>query len=503
MTEKWLDHRDLSWLKFNLRVLKESDNKKVPLGERLSFMRIFQTNLDEFFRVRLSSLAYTQDSAKKREELEACLKQTHILTTFRNHIFQTLVTDLNTCHFHLLQVKDCTTKQQNLLKKYFKKEILPLLSPLIVSKRQPFPFMNNGAMYVVAGLLSKKGKYKLGMFSIEHALDVRLIPVEGKKDTFVFVEDIILQNLDMVFDKHRILSSSLVRITRSGDIDEEDELLQSMEDNRELMGKLIRLRRQLPPIRLEIVGSLKDEEKRLLEQYLDLKSDYVFHEDAPLDYGFISEIRDYLKTSHQSSLFYTPLVPGKSRQVKDKISMIKQISKKDILLSYPFESIHPFLRLLNEASEDERVVSIKMTLYRVAKRSKIIQALMKAAQNGKEVVVLIELRARFDEENNIDWSKKLEDAGCHILYGLEGYKVHSKLCLITYKTDQGIRYCFQVGTGNYNEVTAQVYTDFALLSGRQEIGEEINQIFNHLSLQDKENETKYLMVAPMCMLSQI
>ena len=342
----------------------------------------------------------------------------------------------------------------------------------------------------------------MGIVSCSQAMDERLLALPNQPKQFILVEDIIMANLDKIFEKYTIKNASFIRVTRSADIDEDDYTLEGHNDYRELMENLIKERRKLVPIRLEMSRGLEELEIVMLMNFLHVKRHQIIVSDAPLDLSFISELRDHLKTVNRS-YFYKPLEARNSPLVENKVPMIKQILKKDILLSYPFESMSPFLRLLNEASQDKNVASIKMTLYRVAKNSKIVNSLIRAAENGKEVVVLVELRARFDEERNINWSKRLEAAGCHVIYGLNGLKVHSKLCLITYKNGSSVDYICQIGTGNYNEVTARLYTDFSLMTSNREIGEEMNAIFNHLSLGETETESQLLMVAPNCMISKI
>ena len=451
------ENRELSWLKFNDRVLMQAKDPQVPLAEKLSFISIYQTNLDEFFMVRIGSLydqmLFYPDSKDNKtgmtglEQLKACLKKVHYLNKKKDRIYENVMSELGQSGWSVIKYKDIESKEdRRYFADYFERELLPLISPQVISKRQPFPFINNREMYVVVHLESKKGKRKMGIISCANAMDERLIALPSQPQKFILVEDIILHFVSRIFSKYTVKEKALIRVTRSADIDEDDHSLEGHEDYREMMENLIKQRRKLSPMRLEA----------------------------------------------RNNAF-----------VENKVPMIKQILKRDLLLSYPFESMSPFLRLLDEASNDKNVVSIKMTLYRVAKNSKIVKSLIKAAENGKEVVVLVELRARFDEENNIGWSKRLEEAGCRVIYGLDGLKVHSKLCLITYKNEKGIQYISQIGTGNYNEKTSKLYTDLSLMTSKYEIGEEINGVFNHLCLGETENHTDLLMVAPHCMISHI
>lgn len=507
------ENRELSWLKFNDRVLMQAKDKKVPLGEQLNFVSIFQSNMDEFFMVRIGTLYdqmlfYPSSKDNKtqmtgEEQLKACLTRVGFLNRKKDRIYTRIMDDLKEYGWGIVKYHQLKNKEdRKYFENYFDSEILPLISPQVVSKRQPFPFLNNKELYIIVQLESKKGKRKMGIVSCGNAIDERMLAVPSMQGQFILVEDIILHFVSKVFSKYTIKNKGFIRVTRSADIDEDDHSLEGHDDYREMMETLIKQRRKLCPIRLEISEGLEDLEIMMLMNFLNLKKNQVFLSQASLDLGFIGTLRDHLRMLHPQ-LFYKKLEPRNSPMVENAVPMIKQISKKDILLAYPFESMSPFLRLLDEASRDPHVASIKMTLYRVAKNSKIVKSLIRAADNGKEVVVLVELRARFDEENNIDWSKRLEAAGCRVIYGLDGYKVHSKLCLITYKNSQGVQYVSQIGTGNYNENTAKLYTDLSLMTHHHELGEEINDVFNHLSLGETMSHTEHLMVAPHCMLSKI
>ncbi|MGN1183456.1 MAG: polyphosphate kinase 1, partial [Faecalibacillus sp.] len=473
---------------------------------------IFQSNLDEFFMVRMGSLydtmlldptiKDTKTGMTGEQQFKACLKRVSYLNAKKDKIFYDILKVLEKDGWKINKFKDLNNKDKKYFEKYFDREILPLISPQVISKRQPFPFLNNRELYIVVQLESKKGKRKMGIVSCSQAMDERLLALPNESKQFVLVEDIIMANLAKIFEKYMVKAASFIRITRSADIDEDDHTLQGHDDYRELMENLIKERRKLVPIRLEMSKGLDELEIVMLMNFLHIKRNQIIVSEAPLDLSFISELRDHLKVVNRN-YFYKPLEARNSPLVENKVPMIKQILKKDILLSYPFESMSPFLRLLNEASQDKNVASIKMTLYRVAKNSKIVNSLIRAVENGKEVVVLVELRARFDEERNINWSKRLEAAGCHVIYGLDGLKVHSKLCLITYKNGSSVDYICQIGTGNYNEVTSRLYTDFSLMTSNHEIGEEMNAVFNHLSLGETETQSHLLMVAPNCMISKI
>mgnify|MGYP004460635231 FL=1 len=507
------ENRELSWLKFNDRVLEQAKDSNVPLAEKLNFISIYQSNLDEFFMVRLGSL-YDQmlfyptlkenkTDMTAEEQIKACLKKIRLLNKKEDTIYQNVMSELEKYDIHFVKYEQIKNKDdRKYLENYFEREILPLISPQVISKRQPFPFLNNRELYLAVQLESRKGKRKLGIVSLENAMDERIIEIPNTPHNYILVEDLISALSYELFGKHTVKNKALIRITRSADIDEDDHSLEGHDDYRELMETLIKQRRKLNPIRLDMSEGLEELEILMLMNFLNLEKNQVFTHRSPIDLKFIGELRDLLKISHPE-IFYQKLEANNSPLVENRVPMIKQILKRDILLAYPFESMSPFLRLLDEASLDPNVASIKMTLYRVAKNSKIVKSLIRAAENGKEVVVLVELRARFDEENNIDWSKRLEEAGCRVIYGLDGLKVHSKLCLITYKNSQGVQYIGQIGTGNYNENTSKLYTDLSLMTSNREIGEEMNQVFNHLCLGETETNVEQLMVAPNCMITKI
>ena len=507
------ENRELSWLKFNDRVLMQAKDPQVPLAEKLSFISIYQTNLDEFFMVRIGSLydqmLFYPDSKDNKtgmtglEQLKACLKKVHYLNKKKDRIYENVMSELGQSGWSVIKYKDIESKEdRRYFADYFERELLPLISPQVISKRQPFPFINNREMYVVVRLESKKGKRKMGIISCANAMDERLIALPSQPQKFILVEDIILHFVSRIFSKYTVKEKALIRVTRSADIDEDDHSLEGHEDYREMMENLIKQRRKLSPMRLEMTPGLDELEVLMLMNFLNLKKNQVFINNSPLDFGFVGELRERLRYICPS-MFYKRLEARNNAFVENRVPMIKQILKRDLLLSYPFESMSPFLRLLDEASNDKNVVSIKMTLYRVAKNSKIVKSLIKAAENGKEVVVLVELRARFDEESNIEYSRKLEEAGCRVIYGLNGYKVHSKLCLISRKTDKGVSYITQIGTGNYNEKTSALYTDLSLITANQEIGKEAAEVFAALLKGEVVEKSNLLLVAPKCLQNRV
>ena len=509
MKQKIYMNRELSWLKFNERVLAEAQNPQVPLCERLSFASIYQSNLDEFFMVRVGTLVdqllidreirENKTKMTSQEQLDAIIPEVKRLNRKKDTIYEDLMEKLEHYGMKLVNFQKISKKESEYLRKYFKAEIAPLISPTIIAKRQPFPFLKNKEIYAVAVLETKNGKERLAIIPCGSGVFPRLIKIPGK-DAYMLSEEIILHYVPRVFKGYHVKSKCLIRVTRNADIDA-DALYDEDLDYRDFMEDLIKKRRKLAPIRLEYTREMDGESIETICGYLHLSTDYVFHSRSPLDLSFVDGIRDCLRG--ESELFYERRVPQKSPQFKDHKSIIKQIEKKDKLLSYPYESMRPFLNLLREAAEDEDVVSIKMTLYRVAKQSQIAAALIEAADNGKEVTILMELKARFDEENNIRWSRRLEDAGCRVIYGLDGYQVHSKLCLITRKTKGGIRCITQIGTGNYNEKTSRLYTDLSLMTADEGIAEDAANVFQALSMGETVQESEHLLVAPNCLQNRI
>ena len=502
-------NRELSWLKFNERVLEEAENKKVPLCERLTFASIYQSNLDEFFRVRVGSLVdqmllggKIRDNKTKmtaKEQIEAVLHQVMKLNRRKDAVYDAIMGQLEDYGVRLVDFRKISKKESEYLEKYFLNEIAPVISPTIVGKRQPFPFLKNNEIYAVVVLQTKSGKEKLGIIPCSNTGFKRLVelPTAG---TYMLAEELILHYIPEVFERYNIKAKSLIRVTRNADIDA-DALYDEDLDYRDFMAELIKRRKKLAPVRLELTREMDGEIVDVLCDYLELDSDYVFQVQAPPDLSFVFEIQDTLRKTPE--LFYEKRVPQKSSQFRDGEPVFPQIREKDKLLSYPYESMKPFLNFLREAANDKEVISIKMTLYRVAKHSKIVEYLIDAAENGKEVLVLVELKARFDEENNIEWSRRLEDAGCRVIYGLDGYKVHSKLCLVTKKSEGQVEYYTQIGTGNYNEKTARLYTDLSFMTANVEIGLEAAKVFQALSMEETVDNVQHLLVAPRCLQNKV
>ena len=503
-------NRELSWLKFNERVLEEAENKEVPLCERMNFVSIYQSNLDEFFMVRVGSLQdemllnkKIRDSKTKmtsEEQIKAILKEVKRLNKRKDAAYKGLMEQVEKYGIKLIDFTTAKAEEKKFLEHYFNHEIVPLSSPTIVGKRQPFPFQKNENIYAVVVLETRSGKERIGIIPCTNNMVERLIELPGGKGRYILSENIILHYIGKVFKGYKVKGKSLIRVVRNADIDA-DALYDEDLDYREFMEELMKERKKLSPVRLDMSREIDESVVEALCRYLDVLPERVFRSEAPLDLSFVYKIQDLLRMNPE--LFYEKRVPQKSASFRDGVSILKQIEEEDKLLSYPYESIRPFLNMLNEAAEDDSVISIKMTLYRLAKQSKIVEALCEAAENGKEVVVLVELRARFDEENNIRWSRMLEKAGCQIIYGLEGYKVHSKLCLITKKGKDGIEYITQIGTGNYNEKTARLYTDLSLMTADEQIGTDAARVFQALAKGETVEESEHLLVAPKCLQSRI
>ena len=503
-------NRELSWLKFNERVLEEAENPEVPLCERLTFASIYQSNLDEFFMVRVGSL-YDQTLLDKKirenktgmtsqEQIDAILKRTKQINKRKEAVYEELMERVAEQGIRILRFNELDEEGAAYLERYFESEIAPLISPTVVGRRQPFPFLRNKEIYAVAVLGSKGKKDRLGIIPCTSNIFGRLIAVPGMQGTYMLAEELILHFAPAVFKGYKIKSKSLLRITRNADIDA-DALYDEDLDYREFMEGLIKQRKKLAPIRLELSRDIDKKGIAVLCEYLELDENHVFISSTPLDLSFVFQIQDLLRK--HTELYFPKRTPQRSDQFQDGKSIIEQIREEDKLLSYPYESIRPFLHLLTEAAEDPDVISIKMTLYRVAKQSKVVEALIEAAENGKEVVVLVELRARFDEENNIGWSRLLEDAGCQVIYGLDGYKVHSKLCLITRKNGGQVEYITQIGTGNYNEKTSRLHTDLSLMTANVEIGLEASNVFQALSKGEVVEHSEHLLVAPKCLQNKV
>lgn len=503
-------NRELSWLKFNERVLEEAENPEVPLCERMTFVSIYQSNLDEFFRVRVGSLQdqmlisteirENKTKMTSAEQIRAIIKEVKKLNQRKDKAYEKLMKKIEDYGITFINFASAKTEEKKFLEKYFMKEIMPLSSPTIVSKRQPFPFLKNGEIYAVVVLETRNKKERIGIIPCSNNMLARMVELPGGKGRYMLIEELILHYIGKVFKGYKVKGKSLLKVVRNADIDADAAYDEDL-DYREFMEDLMKQRKKLSPVRIDLSREMDETVVDALCRYLDVTPDRVFRSEAPLDVSFVFQLQDLLRRN--TELFYEKRVPQKSPEFKDGQSILQQITQEDKLLSYPYDSIRPFLKMLTEAAEDDSVISIKMTLYRLAKQSKVIEALCEAAENGKEVVVLVELRARFDEENNIRWSRMLEEAGCQIIYGLEHYKVHSKLCLITRRGENGIQYITQIGTGNYNEKTARLYTDFSLMTANEQIGMDAARVFQALAKGEVVEDMEHLLVAPKCLQSKV
>ena len=413
-----------------------------------------------------------------QEQIDAILKRVKVLNDEKDVVYDHVMKLVEDAGVRLVSFRDMDKAESKSLEAYFTKEVLPLLSVMIVGRKQPFPFLKGQEIYALAILDTKGGKEKIGIIPCTNEMLPRLIAVPGRENTYILLEELILHFLPNTFKGYKIQEKSVLRVTRNADIDVTKVYDEDL-NYREQMAQVVKLRKKLAPVRLE------------------LTKNQVFFSKAPLELSFLFQIEDALRKNPK--LVFPKRLPQQTDELDPMESILPQVLQKDVLLSYPYESIRPFLQILQEAAEDPKVVSIRMTLYRLAKNSKVVEALAEAAENGKQVDVLVELKARFDEENNIEWSRRLEDAGCHVVYGIDGLKVHSKLCLITRKDGDQIQYITQIGTGNYNEKTARLYTDLSLITADQEIGEEALKVFQAILLGKTVNETEHLLVAPKCL----
>ena len=516
-------NRELSWLRFNERVLEEAEDSRLPLCERLSFLSIFQSNLDEFFMVRIGSLQdqmlldknarENKTNMTSGEQIDAALAFIHKLTARRDAAYNGLLEQLAEQGIRLLDFAHMEEESRTELEKLFRQDYLPLLSSFIISKKQAFPFLKNKGIYAVAVLSTKAEKKKIGIVPCGNEIFPRLVPVPGRTGCFILSEELILHFLPLLYKGYKVTSKTLARITRNADIDA-DLIYDEDLNYRDHMAEVVKKRKKLAPVRLELSREIDEEIIQSLCKNLKLDPKRVFEYDSPLDHSFLFQIEDQLR-SH-TDLFFAPRHPQPSPALDERKPIIPQILEEDKLIHYPYESIRPFLQLLHEAACDPDVVSIKMTLYRLANHSKVVDALVEAAENGKQVDVLVEaaengkqvdvlveLKARFDEENNIECSRLLERAGCHVVYGIEGLKVHSKLCLITRKTKEGISFITQIGTGNYNEKTSRLYTDLSFLTASKEIGLEATEVFRALDQGETVDSVKNLLVAPHCLQNRL
>lgn len=507
MDISFTQNRELSWLKFNERVLDEADEKDVELFERLKFLSIFDTNLEEFFMVRVGSLEDLSRLKKKavdnksnmtpEDQLLAIMKECKRLYQKKDSVYTSIINDFKSEGINIEKVSNLDKKDYETVKFFFDNKIEPILNFQVVDRVRPFPRLPNLSINVIFNLVrqreNKKDKNYFGIIYVPDKID-RYLKVS--QTTIVLLEDIIREFGENVFDNYKCISKHIMSVTRNADISYDDDDYDVDLDYRSYMKDVLKRRKRLQPVRLELDEEIEDEVFDLLLEKLPLKRENVFITKSPMRAGFIYDMLADMPETLIEKYSYKKFSPQKSPLIDDNISMLEQIEKRDLLLSYPYESMDPVIRLLNEASEDESVISIKITLYRIAKDSEIAKALIKAAENGKEVFVLMELRARFDENNNIVWSSRLENAGCKIVYGFDNYKCHSKVCLITRIKDDKIAYTSQIATGNYNEKTAKLYTDFSFMTSNVEIGTDVKEVFDNIMIGNLDGSYKHLLVSP-------
>ena len=506
----YTQNRELSWLRFNQRVLEEAQDLTVPLLERMKFVAIFASNLDEFFMIRVGSLydmvmlgeqhIDARSGMTPTEQLNAIYEEVAPLYKEHERIYNMIKKQLHPYGVCGLSFKELEASEKKYVKKYFKEQVLPVLSPQIVDAKHPFPHLLNKEIYVVANLKGND-KAMLGIVPVpQYISDILYLP--GHDIRYIRMEKVIMEYLDMVFEQYDISDRNCICVTRNADISPDDEAHDDHDDFRARMKHTLHKRRIMAAVRLEVANPLpKDMEKFLCEK-LQLTPKQIFRTKVPMKLGYIFSIIAKLPESMKRSLIEPPFTPQQARMVQEG-SIMKQVKRKDILLSYPYESMEPFLQLIREASVDPMVMTIKITIYRLAKQNRLVEYLCAAAENGKEVTVLIELRARFDEQNNIDWSERLEEAGCRVIYGFEGYKVHSKICQITYRNRNEIQHITQIGTGNYNEKTAAMYTDVSLMTANNQIGEDASEFFKNMSIGNLDGHYEHLLVSPRSLKQKI
>lgn len=496
-------NRELSWLKFNQRVLQEAQDITVPLLERMKFVAIFSSNLDEFFMIRVGSLfdmAHADSKARDArsgmtpdEQLEKIFEAVAPLCKERDKTYSDIQKQLHPYGVCGLSYKELEQQEKKYVKKYFKDQILPILSPQIVDANHPFPHLLNKEIYVTANLRDKD-KTMQGIVPVPQFIS-NILYLPGHDIRYIRMEKIIVEHLNLVFPKYTVTDPNYICVTRSADINPEDEALEVNDDFRHLMKKTLHKRRRMSVVRLEVAEKLSAETEKYFCDKFKIRPVQIFRTKMPMKLDYIFAISGNLPEPMKRSLTYPAFSPQSCARIQDG-NIMRQIKRKDLLLFYPYESMDPFLRLIKEAAYDPNVMTIKITIYRLAKKARLVEYLCAAAENGKEVTALIELRARFDEQNNIDWSERMEEAGCRVIYGFEDYKVHSKICLITYRNRGEIQYITQIGTGNYNEKTAGMYTDLSLITANPAIGHDASEFFKNMAISNLDGVYEHLIVSP-------
>ncbi len=511
-TMRYTQNRELSWLRFNQRVLEEARDESVPLLERMKFVSIFTSNLDEFFMIRVGSLYDMAEVDNKKvdsksgmtpqEQLTAIYAAVAPLYKERDKTYAEIKKQLAAYGICGLNMKELENQEKKYIKKYFKEQILPILSPQIVDINHPFPHLLNNQIYVVANLKQQNNSNSMiGIVPVpEFVSDIVMLP--GHDVRYIRMEKVIMEYLELVFEQYQVSDKNYICATRNADVSPDDEAFADNEDFRYIMKEILHKRRRMAVVRLEVASPLDKEMEKYLCEKLKITQNCIFRTKMPMKLDFIFAIMDKIPMSMKRLLMDESFSPQPTASLAEG-SVMAQVKKNDLLLSYPYESMEPFLQMIREASSDPDVMTIKITIYRLAKKSRLVEYLCAAAENGKEVTALIELRARFDEQNNIDWSERMEEAGCRVIYGFEGYKVHSKICLITYRNRNEIRYITQIGTGNYNEKTAKLYTDYSLITGNQSIGEDAAAFFKNMAIGNLAGVYQHLIVSPTSLKQKV
>lgn len=505
----YTQNRELSWLRFDNRVLDEAFDETVPLFERLKFVSIFESNLDEFLMVRVGGLSDLAELKKQpvdnksnmtaSEQVDAVMAEMPGLLTRWESIFKSIEGKLDTLGVHRARIDSLTPEERTFVTRYFQAYVSPVISPLVIDPRHPFPNLRNGALYLACGLDGATDEESLlGLIEIPASMN-RVVEIPSPTGTYSYIllEDVILACLDSCFGSYKPLDRALIRVTRNADIDPDGEGVEEEEDYRQHMKRILKKRLRLQPVVLAVSGSLEKATLKTIRKALELSRRSVFTCDIPLNLGYVFGIEGKIPEHLRNELLFTPFRPQPNPNIDMTRSIREQVLQHDKLLFYPYEAMNPFLDLVHEAAYDPECISLRITLYRVAKQSRLCESLIDAAENGKEVTVLMELRARFDEQNNIEWAERLEEAGCTVIYGSEGFKCHSKICQLTYREGMALTRLTLLGTGNFNEKTAKLYSDFMLMTAHPGIGEDANLFFRNLSLGNLRGDYRFLGVAPV------
>lgn len=506
----YTQNRELSWLRFNQRVLEEARDESVPLLERMKFVSIFTSNLDEFFMIRVGNLLNMAAVDNKKvdlksgmtpgEQLRAIYGAVAPLYKERDKTYAEIKKQLSTYGISSMAFKELEPQEKKYIKKYFKEQVLPVLSPQIVDVNHPFPHLLNKEVYVVANL-KVEDRTMMGIVPIPQFVS-KIVYLPGHDVRYIRMEKVIMEYMEIIFGQYQVTDKNYICVTRNADISPDDDSYADNDDFRFVMQKALHKRRRMAVVRLEVASPPGKEMEKFFCEKFNITQECIFRTKMPMTLDFVFSVIEKVPDSMKRPLTDTTFVPQPSASVAEG-SVMAQVKRRDILLSYPYESMEPFLQLIREASVDPDVMTIKITIYRLAKKTRLVEYLCAAAENGKEVTALIELRARFDEQNNIDWAERMEEAGCRVIYGFEGYKVHSKICLITYRSRNEIRYITQIGTGNYNEKTAKMYTDFSLMTANQAIGEDAAVFFKNMAISNLHGVYQHLIVSPTSLKQKV